>query len=143
MKIITIHRHDDNHIKEKPKLLNTAIDYMSKYGNHFNTDTLKYALEHMENNDKTEHRFTVEDIKQYIDNNGHTYPSKSNLFDITYTANMAYADFYNVVLYTTDDCIRYALAVAEDIDGYEGIEFCRWLADLMGKNVNVEWNNFT
>ena len=55
---------------------------------------------------------------------------------------MAYADFYPTLLHTVDECIEYALAVANDVDGYEGIEFCRWLADLMGKHVRINWNEF-
>ena len=55
---------------------------------------------------------------------------------------MAYADFYPSLLDTIDKCIEYALAVANDVDGYEGIEFCRYLADLMGKHVKIDRNNF-
>ena len=55
---------------------------------------------------------------------------------------MAYADFYPSLLDTTDKCIEYVLAVANDVDGYEGIEFCRYLADLMGKHVKIDRNNF-
>lgn len=50
---------------------------------------------------------------------------------------MAYTDFYPHLLDTTDKCIEYALAVADDVDGYEGIEFCRWLADIMGKTFRL------
>ena len=73
---------------------------------------------------------------------GYASPLRSNVYDITYTANMARADFYPNLLNDTDKCIEYALNVANDIDGYEGIEFCRWIADLMGKNIKIEWNNF-
>lgn len=37
--------------------------------------------------------------------------------------------------------ITYAGNVANDVDGYEGIEFCRFIADIMGKHVNIDWNN--
>lgn len=142
MEIITIHRHSENESnnadQNKPDIIKQAVDYMAQYGNHFNKESLEYALSNMKNVDKTDHRFSITDIEQYINNNNSSL-GKSNLFDITYTANMAYADFYLVLIFTEQDCIKYALAVANDVDGYEGIEFCRWLADLMGKNISVDW----
>ena len=69
---------------------------------------------------------------------------QQNLPHIKYEKGRSYIFliFYPTLLDSKDKCIQYALAVANDIDGYEGTEFCRWLADLMGKNVNIEWNNF-
>lgn len=62
-------------------------------------------------------------------------------FIISYTANMAYADFYPELL-NEHQCIKYAAAVANDKDGYTGIQFCRWVADVVGKKENIDWNKF-
>lgn len=35
-----------------------------------------------------------------------------------------------------------AAAVANDIDGYTGIQFCRWVADVAGKKENIDWDKF-
>ena len=59
--------------------------------------------------------------------------------DILYLANMAYADFYPKVIKTDSDCVQYAIAVASDPDGYEGMAFCRWTADIIGKGVTIDW----
>ena len=96
----------------------------------------------MENADGSTKRITKDDVDKYIINHGCVTPSRSNVYDVTYTANMTYADFYPTLLHTVDECIEYALAAANDVDGYEGIEFCRWLADLMGKHVRINWNEF-
>lgn len=61
--------------------------------------------------------------------------------DVTYTANMAYADFYPELL-NEHQCIKYAAAVANDKDGYTGIQFCRWMADIVGKKENIDWDKF-
>lgn len=61
--------------------------------------------------------------------------------DVTYTANMAYADFYPELL-NEHQCIKYAAAVANDKDGYTGIQFCRWVADVVGKKENIDWDKF-
>ena len=61
--------------------------------------------------------------------------------DVTYTANMAYADFYPELL-NEHQCIKYAVAVANDKDGYTGIQFCRWMADVVGKKEHIDWGKF-
>lgn len=54
---------------------------------------------------------------------------------------MAYADFYPELL-NEHQCIKYAAAVANDKDGYTGIRFCRWVADVVGKKENIDWDKF-
>lgn len=54
---------------------------------------------------------------------------------------MAYADFYPELL-NEHQCIKYAAAVANDKDGYTGIQFCRWVADVAGKKENIDWDKF-
>ena len=68
-------------------------------------------------------------------------PDTSTIEDVTYTANMAYADFYPELL-NEHQCIKYAVAVANDKDGYTGIQFCRWMADVVGKKENIDWDKF-
>ena len=68
-------------------------------------------------------------------------PSTSTIYDITYTANMAYADFYPSLI-NERQCLDYAMAVANDEDGYEGIQFCRYIADIIGKDDTIDWNDF-
>lgn len=68
-------------------------------------------------------------------------PNTSTIEDVTYTANMAYADFYPELL-NEHQCIKYAAAVANDKDGYTGIQFCRWVADVVGKKENIDWDKF-
>lgn len=70
---------------------------------------------------------------------GRTLPERTTLGDVLYLANMAYADFYPAVLKTEEACVSYAMAVADDPDGYDGMPFLRWTADLIGKGANVDW----
>lgn len=57
------------------------------------------------------------------------------------SSKMAYADFYPELL-NEHQCIKYAAAVANDKDGYTGIQFCRWVADVVGKKENIDWDKF-
>lgn len=62
--------------------------------------------------------------------------------DVTYVANMAYADFYPDPLKDEAACLRYAHKVANDPDGYDGMIFCRWTADAIGKAIKLDWEKF-
>ena len=39
-------------------------------------------------------------------------------------------------------CLRAAYKVANDPDGYEGMIFCRWTADAIGKAISINWEKF-
>lgn len=39
-------------------------------------------------------------------------------------------------------CLRYAHKVANDPDGYDGMIFCRWTADAIGKAIKLDWEKF-
>ena len=93
--------------------------------------------EQMKNVDGTSHRWTVDEIR--LATNNEIISKGTTLGDILYLANMAYADFYPKVIKTESDCVQYAIAVASDPDGYEGMAFCRWTADIIGKGVTIDW----
>ena len=95
----------------------------------------------MVNYNGTSHTWTADQIQNLINVNKINIPSTSTIYDITYTANMAYADFYPSLI-NERQCLDYAMAVANDEDGYEGIQFCRYIADIMGKDDTIDWNKF-
>lgn len=72
-----------------------------------------------------------------IEKSGLSIPGKVTTGDVTYAANMAYADFYPDPLKDEAACLRYAHKVANDPDGYDGMIFCRWTADAIGKSNQV------
>lgn len=95
------------------------------------------VVEQMKNVDGTSHRWTVDEIR--LATNNEIISKGTTLGDILYLANMAYADFYPKVIKTESDCVQYAIAVASDPDGYEGMAFCRWTADIIGNGVTIDW----
>ena len=100
-------------------------------------ELLRSASEQMKNVDGTSHRWTVDEIR--LATNNEIISKGTTIGDILYLANMAYADFYPKVIKTESDCVQYAIAVASDPDGYEGMAFCRWTADIIGKGVTIDW----
>lgn len=112
------------------------IRYVAKHGYHFTPELAETACGMMENADGTAHRWSAEDVLVAVDGR---VPEGVTLGDMVYTANMAYADFYPKAIKTEEDCIQYAIAVASDPDGYDGMAFCRWTADLIGKGATIDW----
>lgn len=115
--------------------------YVDKNGLHFTKSLQEYASKQMVNSNNLTHTWTPEQVQNVCNVLNLKFPDTSTIYDITYTANMAYADFYPE-LFNEHQCIRYAVAVANDKDGYEGIQLCRWIADVMGKKENVDWTKF-
>lgn len=111
--------------------------YVAKHGYHFTKQLAIMASEQMKNVDGTSHRWTVDEIR--LATNNEIISKGTTIGDILYLANMAYADFYHKVIKTESDCVQYAIAVASDPDGYEGMAFCRWTADIIGKGVTIDW----
>lgn len=116
-------------------------NYVAKNGLHFTRALQEYASKKMVNSNNSVHTWSAESVQNVCDILGLKIPNASTIDDVTYTANMAYADFYPELL-NEHQCIKYAIAVANDKDGYEGIQLCRWIADIMGKDEKVDWSKF-
>lgn len=72
----------------------------------------------------------------------HTCDHNKEHGDAAYLANMYYADLYPDPLKDEASCLRAAYKVANDPDGYEGMIFCRWTADAIGKAIKSDWEKF-
>lgn len=81
-------------------------------------------------------------VKKSMESLGLSIPSKVTNGDVTYLANMYYADLYPDPLKDEASCLRAAYKVANDPDGYEGMIFCRWTADAIGKAIKLDWEKF-
>lgn len=118
------------------------LEYLENYGYHFNNALAEYASRMMENYNGQQHTWTTSQVKKTMESLGLTIPSKVTIGDLTYAANMAYADYYPDPLKDETSCIKYAYMTANDKDGYEGMIFNRWLSDLMGKHTKLDWKKF-
>lgn len=117
-------------------------EYIKKYGYHFNNALAEYASKLMENANGQIHSWTASQVKKSMESLGLDISSHVTIGDITYAANMYYADFYPDPLKDEASCLKAAYRIANDIDGYEGMIFCRWTADLIGKAISINWENF-
>lgn len=115
-------------------------EYIQRHGYHFTPELADCATKMLKNADRREHRWTSDQIRQQLTMHGLNDWGRCTLGDLTFLANMAYADFYPEVLPSEHACIKYAIAVAKDPDGYDGVAFSRWIADLIGNKVTtIDW----
>lgn len=116
------------------------IAYMKKNGNHFTNALAAYASKQMKNANKTNHIWTIDEVKSAFGSLGYDLPSNATWGDAAYAANMYYADF-STVLKSETDAVRMANAILHDADGYEGQLFVRYAADVMQTKRKVPWDD--
>lgn len=117
--------------------------YIQVHGYHFTEKLAEHVSAMMKNANGAVHSWSPSQIKLELNSRGERSYGHCTLGDLTYLANMAYANFFPNVLDTETACIKYAIAVAHDIDGYDGMAFSRWLSDVMNNyDINIEWENY-
>lgn len=120
--------------------------YIEKYGHHFNQHSLDFAVSQMRylNNEGVEAPIvpaTEEMLKRFMDVHKVTIKNY-HLYDCLYVLNMARADFLRSSIEDEKHLILYVKDLIDDPDGYEGLVFNRWCADMKGKGVEIPWNDF-
>ena len=122
------------------------INYLRHNGRHFNKKLCDFAVSKM----KTTHPSTGEEVKlipinkETLDNLLKTYKielKNNELYDYVYVANMCKADFFGSSVPDDQHLCKYVKDVIDDVDGYDGIVFNRWYADMCRKGVPVSWED--
>lgn len=113
--------------------------YKMHNGMHFNSKLAEYASSHMTNANGTNHTWTCKDVEGAFASLGLKLPEKATWGDATYAANMIYSDFA-ALLKADTDAVKMAHALLTDPDGYEGMIFNRYTADIMEKGICVPWH---
>lgn len=146
-KYIVVHTHAHKN-KESDKQYEFWEDpqyhkYKEKHGEHFCDKLAIWASKKMDNvRGEKSHSWTVEEVKAAFEKMGFKKPETATWGDIAYSANMAYADYFGGSIKTEADAVRYAYDDVSDPDGYPGKIFNRWLADIMGQNIEVSWSEY-
>lgn len=123
---------------------NSKHGYVEKNGHHFNEHTLKFAVNNMyyldkEGNEVKIPEATEEELLKLME----MYKvdiKRYHLYDCLYVLSMGRADFLNSSVPDERHLILYVKDLIDDPDGYEGLVFNRWCADLEGMNVEIDWH---
>lgn len=136
------HEHSDMPHESEDVRKRDCRKYKELYGKHFTKDLCEWVVERMENRNGTTHHYSLDEVKsiwhKYKMNDLHN----ANWYDVMYVMNMAYADFYGRLFTEHHECAMYAYLYISDPDGYEGIAFQRWLADIKAQDDEVPWQRF-
>lgn len=116
--------------------------YQQLYGPHFTKKLCDFAVGMMENDKGKIIPFTKEQIDQKLKLSNITL-QYDKLYDAVYVANMCKADFLGSAIPNDDlHLCQYIKAVVDDPDGYDGQIFNRWLSDMKGMKIPVDWSDF-
>ena len=97
------------------------IAYLRYNGRHFNRRLVEFATSKMTTRDSNGTEVPLEPI------------SKDKLFD------MCKADYLGSSITDEKHLCLYVKDVIDDVDGYDGIVFNRWYADMCRKGVQIDW----
>lgn len=121
--------------------------YLRYNGRHFNRHLLAFALKQMTTRDENGTEVSLEPITKdeffklldkysiYIENNSDTY-------DMLFAANICKADYLGSSIPDEEHLCKYVKDVIDDVDGYEGIVFNRWYADMCRKGIAIDWYDY-
>lgn len=129
----------------KYKDIDNKEEYIKKYGHHFNEKLCNFAVSKMYFEDEQGNKVKLVPYDEYqVSRMLKTYNIKidnDKYFDKVFVANMCKADYLGSSIEDEQHLAMYIKDVLDDVDGYEGIAFARWLADVEHKKVNIDWNN--
>lgn len=121
-------------------------NYLKHYGRHFNRKLCQYAVDKMKvRNPSTGELEKLKSInKDNVDRLLEVHNVKleyNELYDYVYVANMCKADLLGSSVPDEKHMCLYIKDTIDDPDGYDGIVFNRWYADMCRKGIPIEWSD--
>ena len=117
-------------------------NYLKAHGHHFTDALAEQESGYLKNADNSGHKWTPAQVSKQLDMLGLKLPEHITNGDATYLANMYYSDFYPEILKDEVSCIRMAQKATMDVDGYDGMIFNRWIADIKSKDIDIDFEEF-
>lgn len=120
------------------------VAYMRHYGPHFNRKLFEFAVGRMtkkvNGTDTPINPYNREQVRNLLSNNG-IQLKNDQLYDSAYVANMCKADFLGSSVTDEKHLALYIKDAVDDPDGYDGIVFNRWYADMCYTGVAIDWED--
>lgn len=124
----------------KPKYMQ---EYIRHNGSHFNKDLCDFAVSRMYKKENGEEvpivPYTKDEVEDLLKAHNIKLKNKNILYDHVYVANMCKADFLGESVPTEKHLALYVKNVIDDPDGYNGMPFTRWYADMCKKGIPIDW----
>ena len=136
-----MYREDFTQYDDKPKAM---IAYLRYNGPHFNKELHDFAVSKMtkkvNGREVTLQPYTKQEVDKLLDEHGINIKNKDG-YDYVYAANMCKADFLGSSVPDEHHLAKYVKDVVDDVDGYDGIVFNRWFADMSKKGIIINWSD--
>lgn len=121
-------------------------DYLRYNGRHFNSKLCEFAVIKMQSRHSStgERNKLVPISKDTLDSLLKTYRiqiDNNELYDYVFVANMCKADFLGSSIPDEQHLCKYVKDVIDDVDGYDGIVFNRWYADMCRQGIPISWSD--
>ena len=110
--------------------------YLRYYGQHFNKKLCQFAVSKM---DHGKPPVPKEKVDEVLNKNG-IMLKNNELYDYVYVYNMGNNDFLGSSISDEKHLAYYVRDVIDDKDGYDGIVFNRWYADMVTSGIPIEWD---
>lgn len=116
--------------------------YIRLYGPHFTKELCDFAVSLMEDEKGPITPITKQELEDKLKAQNITL-EYDKLYDAVYVANMCKADYLGDAMPNSDyNLCMYVKKTIDDPDGYDGQPFNRWLSDIRGMRIPVDWSEF-
>lgn len=117
------------------------VSYLRHNGPHFNRKLCEFAVGKMTKDDGEKITpYSREQVKTLLER-ACVVLKNDQLRDSVYVANMCKADFLGSSIVDEQHVAHYVKDVIDDPDGYDGIVFNRWYADMCYCGIPIEWED--
>lgn len=134
-------REDFTAYDVKPKGM---VNYLRYNGPHFNKELHDFAVSKMTTKSGTREvalePYTKKEVDDLLENYGIKLKNKDG-YDYVYAANMCKADYLGSSVPDEHHLAKYVKDVVDDVDGYDGLVFNRWYADMCKKGIVIDWSD--
>ena len=116
--------------------------YQRLYGPHFTKELCDFAVSLMEDDKGPITPITKQQLEDKLKVQNITL-EYNKLYDAVYVANMCKADYLGDAVPNNDyNLCMYVKKTIDDPDGYDGQPFNRWMSDIEGMHIPVDWSEF-
>ena len=116
--------------------------YQRLYGPHFTKELCDFAVSLMQDDNGAIEPITKSQLEEKMKAQNITL-EYDNLYDAVYVANMCKADYLGNAVPNNDyNLCMYVKKTIDDPDGYDGQPFNRWMSDIIGMHIPVDWSEF-
>ena len=116
--------------------------YQRLYGPHFTKELCDFAVSLMSDTNGHITPITKSELEEKL-RAQNIELQYNKMYDAVYVANMCKADYLGDAVPNNDyNLCMYVKKTIDDPDGYDGQPFNRWLSDIDGMHVPVDWSEF-